>query len=868
VKSLSHQDSVWIKLVSAKASPQYFCFLYRPPPSDDSYLDGLEKDIAAISLESPKSDVCIIGDFNVHHSTWLGSNNTDSHGINLLNFCAVNDFHQLVSGPTRFPPNSLSRAQLLDLFLTNSKFHADINCRVIGPIGNSDHSCVAADLKVHDADSSSSGQFVWKESLRLSKPDWDGLRQFFSSFDWTHCQSSADDYFKHICDTIKAGISLFIPSRKVLIKAKSPPWYSPASYTATSKKQQAFRVWRRDPNDKNHEAYRKARNQAKNAIRSAKQSFCATIGEKVAQNGADRSFWGTVSSIFGKFSAAIPPLRFNNSVCSDNSQKAEIFASIFASNSTISEKTSELPDFPSQTSSSLTQVHFHPKEVRKILHNLRDNAAPGPDEIPAVVLKECAPELAPVLTKFFIFCFASATVPQAWKVHKVIPVHKKGSKSDPANYRPISLTSIIGKCMETVVNRQIVSHLDSHHLLSDCQYGFRKGRSTADLLTLLTARWSEAMERHGETRVISLDISEAFDRVWHSGLLHKLSAYGIKGPLLSWVTDYLKDRRLFVRVGDKSSGLHLINAGVPQGSVLGPTLFLIFINDIFNSTCSSIHSFADDTTLHASFTFDLPPSGEEVKAERQRVAGQITHDLRQVSDWGKRWRVSFNPDKTEQIVVTRKRDRSELPTVSFNDCDLPVHRTTRLLGVTIDDGLLWSDHIIGQCKRAASMLGCLCRAKRLIPAKQLSLVYKAKIRPLLEYCSSAWCSASESSLHPLDMIERRAGRIIGPEFRVPYSLSTRRTVGGLAFIHKLIGGQGSDELRSLLPPPEQQPGRRLRSESSRNCFRLRAQTCRTEHHRRSFFPRFVELWNCLPDCLADPSISATAFKAGVSRKPP
>ena len=163
------------------------------------------------------------------------------------------------------------------------------------------------------------------------------------------------------------------------------------------------------------------------------------------------------------------------------------------------------------------------------------------------------------------------------------------------------------------------------------------------------------------------------------------------------------------------------------------------------------------------------------------------------------WNVKFNPNKCEQLIISNKRD-SNFPNIHFEGSILPVVSHVKLLGVSIDNGLTWSDHIVTQSKKAAAMLGCLARAKHLIPSCHMVTIYKAKIRPLLEYCSSVWWSACDTHLNLLDKVERRAARIIGPDFKVPYELSTRRAVGGLAFVHKLVKGHGSSELKLLLPP--------------------------------------------------------------------
>ena len=313
--------------------------------------------------------------------------------------------------------------------------------------------------------------------------------------------------------------------------------------------------------------------------------------------------------------------------------------------------------------------------------------------------------------------------------------------------------------------------------------------------------------------------------------------------------------------------MNSINAGVPQGSVLGPTLFLIYINDLLNSTVSELHSFADDTTMHVSSKFSSPPSANILLHNRVKVAAQINNDLDIISKWGAKWNIKFNPKKCDQLIISNKKS-SVFPDLVFEGSILPASEDIRLLGITIDSGLTWSQHIASQSKKAAQMLGCLARARHLIPPHHMTTLYKAKIRPLLEYCSTVWGSACDTHLNLLDQVEKRAARIVGPTFKVPYNLSTRRVTGGLALIHKLLQGRGSEELQLLLPPFNIQSSYALRSNSNVHQFTFNIPFCRTESRKRSFRIQFSTLWNALPPTIANPGLSATRFKSWVSQKPP
>ena len=282
--------------------------------------------------------------------------------------------------------------------------------------------------------------------------------------------------------------------------------------------------------------------------------------------------------------------------------------------------------------------------VKKVIMNLDSSKASGPDCIPVVVLKNCEPELSYILVKLFNNCLKESCFPDCWKVSSVVPVCKNvEERSTAKNYHPVSLLSVVGKVIEKLVNNRIVGHLEKCGLFYVFQYGFRSSRSTADFLTVVSDRIARAFNRSGATRAVALDISKAFDRVWHAGLLHKLKCYGISGQIFGLISSFLSNRRLRVVLDGISLQEYPVNAGVPQGSILGPTLFLLYINDIPDDVICNIAVYADDTTLYSKCdqASDL--------WQQLELASELESDLRDTVNWSRKWVVDFNAGKTQLV---------------------------------------------------------------------------------------------------------------------------------------------------------------------------------------------------------------------------
>ena len=338
----------------------------------------------------------------------------------------------------------------------------------------------------------------------------------------------------------------------------------------------------------------------------------------------------------------------------------------------------------------------------------------------------------------------------------MVPVFKNvGERSTAKNYRPVSLLSVVSKVFEKLVTNRIVDHLEKCGLVSDFQYGFRSSRSTADLLTVVSDRIARAFNRSGATRAVALDISKAFDRVWHAGLLHKLKSYGISGQIFGLVSSFLSNRRLLVVLDGKSSQEHPVNAGAPQGSILGPALFLLYINGLPDDVICNIAIYADDTTLYSKCNqaSDL--------WQQLELASKLESDLRDTVDWGGKWLVDFNAGKTQLVSFDWSKNTGAID-VKMDGSALEDKTSFKMLGLTFSSKLDWGSYIVSIAKSASKKTGALIRSMKFLCPEVALYLYKSTIRPCMEYCCHAWAGAPSCDLELLDKLQKWICRTVGP----------------------------------------------------------------------------------------------------------
>lgn len=485
--------------------------------------------------------------------------------------------------------------------------------------------------------------------------------------------------------------------------------------------------------------------------------------------------------------------------------------------------------------------------VQKLLEGLQPHKAAGPDEVHARVLKELNTRLAPVLCDLFQRSLDSGTVPDDWREANIAPVFKKGEKYRASNYRPISLTSIACKLLEHIIASSMMKHLEGNLILYDLQHGFRASRSCETQLLSLYNDLASSRHRKVQTDLIIMDFAKAFDKVSHKRLAIKLHHYGIRGTNLKWIENFLSDRTQRVLVEGMQSDSAPVTSGVPQGTVLGPILFLVFINDLPEwAKHSKIRLFADDCIIQ-----------KEIRSDQDCLL--LQQDIDSIGRWEREWLMEFNPSKCQTLTIPTN-STPILHDYRLHDSILerPPENATQYLGITIQADLKWNQHIQNVTAKASRTLGLLKRNIRVRETAPRELAYKALVRPQVEYASSVWDpprntntqSTRQSGLaHQVEMVQRRGARFVCRRYHNTSSVSSmleqlqwptleeRRRTTRLCMFYKIVHGLVAISRDDHLTPSDS----RTRGHDQRFNGIHSNLAC----YRSSFFPRTVLEWNRL-----------------------
>ena len=383
-------------------------------------------------------------------------------------------------------------------------------------------------------------------------------------------------------------------------------------------------------------------------------------------------------------------------------------------------------------------------KVQTQIKKLNISKASGPDNIHAKVISELKDCLDYPLYLLYDLSLQEGKIPSQWKIANVKPLFKKGNQHIVSNYRPVSLTAVCGKILERIIRDEIVEFLESHNILSNSQHGFRTGRSCCTQLLELLEIWTDLVDKNINWDCIYLDFAKAFDKVPHKRLITKVEAIGIHGKLLSWISDFIFQRQQQVGIGDCTSAKAEVTSGIPQGSVLGPILFIIYINDLPNELQSHVKIFADDTKV-----FHIIQSLQDHK--------HLQEDIIRLVEWANKWQLTFNIEKCKVLHYGKNNPclKYVMSNTELSESDLE-----KDLGVHFDPSLKFSSHVGKITTKANQRLAIIKRTFTNMTPEMFLPLYKTLVRPILEYCSSVWNPLLKKDKVEIEKVQRRATKII------------------------------------------------------------------------------------------------------------
>lgn len=402
-----------------------------------------------------------------------------------------------------------------------------------------------------------------------------------------------------------------------------------------------------------------------------------------------------------------------------------------------------------QTPNSLFLNNTFLTEVTNIINSLDCKKSPGSDRISNYIIKTTKDIIAPVLVGVYNECLNKGIFPEIFKIAKIIPLYKGDDATKNSNYRPISLLPQFGKIFEKIISKRLISFLDKYSLLNKHQFGFRKNFSTELAVANIQDKFLDNLDNNIHTCAIFLDLAKAFDTVDNNILISKLSRYGIRGTPLKLIESYLERRQHFVSIDEHCSELLEIDIGVPQGSVLGPLLFLIYINDLPEATNLSVKLFADDTLLSMG------------NRELATLQTAMNIELKKVHEWLIANKLTLNTDKSKYMIISKRKvitdDEFKL---SLNDTLLERCHSYKYLGVFIDDKLSWEPHIDYVCQKISKTCRFLTKLRHYLDTPMLRTVYYALVFPYIRYCNTSWGNAAQIHMEKLNRLHNKVIKII------------------------------------------------------------------------------------------------------------
>lgn len=808
-------DNIFLSLCFTGCTITVGC-IYRPHASDSD-----------VPLLQHMSELCeqhdnlvIAGDFNLPQLKWPLRSLTGGQSFHaaFAEMITNSNYTQLVSEPTRFREGQ--QPSMLDLMLVNDEDLVSL-LEYIPPIGKSDHVCLLSHL-----------QFYSKSVYTTSTArviDYDHLSSAIQEKQWNIIFEEIGPDVDQMWQAFEDGIASMITEHSTFRTSKvclAKPWITYDIRLLIRRKHSLWQRYRRSGSESDFGAHRTFSNQVSARIRTARINYI----DNLAASGDKKKFFKYVRSVTDT-KVSVPQIRDQGGgICDSAQDTSEIFALRFSE--IFSQEPREAVPLltTARCSASLENVEFPSQVIEAELKTLNVSTSPGPGSLTATLLKRCASSLSVPLSSIMEASFRQSTLPQAWKHALVTPIFKKGDKLDPDNYRPVSVVPIVAKIAEKVILKSVLPFLLRNNVLPVQQHGFIPGRSVITNLLTCVDDWTRSLDARIPVDVVYLDFSKAFDRVPRRRLLHKLEWCGIRGSLLRWIDSFLFGRSFAVKVGGALSSRFPVVGGVPQGSVLGPVLFLVYVSDLPPQLLSRCSMYADDMKLYGN-----PLEDHHV----------LQRDLRVISEWCSRWLLPLSVSKCTVLHMGRLNPRLQY---SLQDSLLKSVDSQNDLGVIITSDLSWSEHILSSVRKASRLSYLFYKVFKGCSPSTAARLYTTYVRPILEFASPVWCPDLVRDANMLEAVQRRVTRLPYGYVRPTYeqrleimnlpSFQQRRRRGDLIITYRALHSCFGVDLSQLFE---------LNSNNLRGHeFKLKKEKFSTGARQGFLSNRVFSAWNGLP----------------------
>ena len=826
-----------------KATPYW----YRPPSNPVESFSKLE--LILSFLDKEEKEVILLGDTNCDFTVKEGIV-MDSNAKHLTNIYELFTFKQLITEPTRVTANSSS---IIDHIATTSPRNI-VTAGVI-PISLSDHFMVFCVRKFEG------GVIKDHKTIKTRRMKNFNEQMFLNdvaSINWIRALGQTDDInilVRNWSSLFSSVIEKHAPVQTMRVSDKYCPWVN-ADLRALIKSRDKLKLAAsKNKSTLLMSSYRHLRNKVNSLNTKLKRQYFATRVSKF--KGNMKESWKTINLLFNKRSKStnIDLLRDQNKTISNKGEISQSMNSFFCSiGKDLANNIEDGHDplifcdyFLNSDAAKFAFKSIHAEQIREAIGKLKTSKSFGDDGISSYFLKLAMPFIEDSLVYIFNTSLETSQFPDPWKIARVSPIFKDGDKTEKSNYRPISVLPVVSRLFEKLVFSQLYRYLNDNCFINSNQSGFRELHSTVTCLLKNTDDWYKGLDTGNLAGMVFVDLKKAFDTVDHQILCRKLESYGVLHRELAWFGSYLSNRVQYCRVNGVDSQIENIDIGVPQGSCLGPLLFLVYINDLPRAVKNSTTSmYADDTSLCFK------------SKDLSRLNEALNEDLSCLDAWLINNKLSLNVAKTQSMLVSTNVKRKTLDRssqhlqVKINGTELEVVSKIKYLGVLLDNSLDWKDQVQAVSLKVSRGLGILKHAKKFLPFSALTSLYTSIVEPHFRYCCSVWGCAGTTEINRLQKLQNRAARIVtNSSFDTPSNKLLEKlgwkTINELidieskTMVFKSLNELAPPYLRSLFRKNSQSTSYRLRNTSTD----LRLPKIGTENGKKSFSFRGAKLWNSL-----------------------